>query len=273
MSAANVPRGLSLPKDSRLKKAQAFQARQYADWKHNFRTLMLTPPQTGAPFNPEWLLKLPVGAKSYMGTKSDEIRSRLNFYYPYTHVLKGDENYGIRKNYVDEQGIARAYDDQSATLGKVHLGPEFWDYANESYNRKLAQEFDQFVMNNMDISTLLKKQYWKKVLPGYYDKLIQGCENQMKKDFRASQIFLKGPQNEEDWEFLYNYIMYQQYSVEGTELTGSVPTPILPPDWDMDREDAPRDPPPGDVSSSPVVAPPKKSPYAPVKPEVIYISD
>lgn len=220
MSAANVQKGGILPNAQRLHQAEAFQASQFANWKKNFKTLQINPPSTGMPFNPQWVGNLPDAPRIAMLTNMVKSRIALNRMYPYTHVLEDEQKYNIQKNYVDQNGVARSYGSNDP-MGKVMVGSEFFDYANAAYNRDLAGEFDTFVMNNMDLTDLVKKEYWKNKLPGYYEKVMKGVEMKMEDDFKASRILLRGPQDDEEWLFLYRYY------VNPTEL--NTPTMINPP--------------------------------------------
>lgn len=240
--------GGALPQRPVIQAAQEFQNAQMRDWSQRYRTLVTPrPPDTGIPFDETWF-------KSFQTLRPDVAKAAnmhmayakslgLTRYYPYTFVIPEEQRYNIQRAVTDESGIAGmpvglSPDGTESSVGMNFLGKEYWDFLAKELERQRAKEFDEFVIDNMDISTLVKKDYWKKRMPAYYQKVIRGGQMKLEKNFRLGRIMLEGPQSTDDWLFLYNNLVNPMQSGLDSGEWG-VPAPPLPQDTQQTAQELP----------------------------------
>lgn len=131
--------------------------------------------------------------------------------YPFTYTIPEEKKFAVRRRFTNEDGTARYVGDRppldASVMGKVYVGPEYFDYVAKEMEREEAEAFKCFVFNNMDISDPVKKEYWKKKCPALFEELLTALAIQRATEFKRDMILLYSPQNEEEFEFLYEQLM------------------------------------------------------------------
>jgi hypothetical protein len=213
-------------------------------WAQEYRTLQ-QPAQTGymggvkigSIFNSDWMNN---GATSTQSNAITEVRENLektvNQRYPFTYVIPEEEKYHIQRRFTNDDGQALSMDRytgvdpaaMNSTMGQVFLGPEYFDYAAKEMERDQAVKFKTWVLNNMDISSLLKKEYWKKRAPVLYQELISALLKKQAQELKLSMLNLVGPDNEADWEYVYTHMVQPELYNKPMQADGSTAPTVLP---------------------------------------------
>lgn len=126
--------------------------------------------------------------------------------YPFTYDIPDRDYWESRARYTDEDGMA-LYPDQKSVMGKVFVGPEYFDYIRRINEREEAIKFQEWVLNQLDISTPVKKDYVKRRFPHLFDLILQGQAKNLREKFTKDMVLLMGPKTIEDWRYVYNNIV------------------------------------------------------------------
>lgn len=232
MSRPPTGTGGALPSSQVAKSATSFQNEQMTNWRETFKTFKMPAPNVGTPFNKEWLAgftQANADRSNALLLKSDRAQQSLRTYYPYTYVIPEEERWKVQQAVgTVGDGVVPAFGALNQYMGKALLGEDFFQWQLDENKRQLGLEFEAFVINNMDISTLLKKEYWKKKMPEYYEKVMAGGRKCLFEELRMGKIFLEGPASESDWKFLYNKLVQQN---ELPSSRGGVQALPLPPTY------------------------------------------
>lgn len=227
-ASGNKGTGGALPKPSRYERAVRFHEDLNSNWRKNFKTIPIIAPKTGVPFSSDWLTNQNQFVKDEVKLYEVEGKKNLQRIYPYTHVLPQEERYKIQADMM-KPGTPLAYapDGSGMIMGKAYAGPEFFDYKAQELKRGLALAYDQWKLNQIDISTLVKKEYWAKKDPVLYQKVMEGGRRNLELEFKKGLILLEGPKTEADWKFLYEHVIHPKYGAAISQPY-STPTPPLP---------------------------------------------
>lgn len=232
---------------------QAGKMRQQDDNRFKQRVAELTtqPPDIRIPFSDFWFDQLDPTRKDYIRGEQAKSEEGLMTRYPFTYPIPGDQKYKIMSNYVKDDGTVMG-PMGSGVIGKAFASPEYYEYLARRRDRTLAVRFKEFVFNNMDISDLIKKEYWRTRMPLYYNELIRGMQLVGKLKQRRNSIMLLGPginaetlaysnkQKDDDWKFLYDLMVQPDVlwdNAQGLENDKRYPrTPLPMPGWEDSKQ-------------------------------------
>lgn len=163
------------------------------------------------PMNEDWAINSASEQQTRNISKSmTKVRRDLTQRYPWTYNIDEEKKFNVIRRYTDEQGRARLLDgrtnigaDDNSIVGQAYVGPEYFEFVQKEMEREEAMAFKAFCYNNMDISTPLKKEYWKAKCPELFQELIDALKMKQLLDFKKALIALEGPKGEADFEFVY----------------------------------------------------------------------
>lgn len=176
-----------------------------------------------------------------------EARKNLQQRYPWTYTIPEEKKFNVIRRYTDQQGRALLLDGQTnigtgeenPVLGQAYVGPEYFEFVQKEMEREEAMDFKAFCYNNMDISTPLKKEYWKAKCPELFQELIDALKMRQLLEFRKALICLEGPKGEDDFEFVYqNFVkpnLYTENLEKNKEYPPNAPTTLPFPQGAIDH--------------------------------------
>ena len=88
-------------------------------------------------------------------------------------------------------------------IGQAIVPNEFWDYVQRKENADLLAQFQQFVMQQADLSTPESTSWWFSHFPFIRDLKLKEIDEQAELQKRFAQIQVTGPQNQEDFLLLW----------------------------------------------------------------------
>lgn len=139
---------------------------------------------------------------------TDQTRKSLNFLYPYTYDLPDREYWETRAKYTNEKGQALYVDeDPKAVMGQTFVGPEYYDYVRRLQERQEALAFQTWIINQLDFSNPVKKDYVRRRYPQLFEFMVRGEEKKMRDKFTKEMILLKGPRSIEEFRYIYNNVV------------------------------------------------------------------
>lgn len=139
------------------------------------------------------------GAGNYMGSADGEYKAAHPRYpdYVYPDDKERDTYMQVKKALATDQTFA----------GQVFAGSEDIQYFKD---KKAAQElalFKQFVEDSIPRGTPWAKEYFERIMPGWYQSKVEIINEKMSIVQRYIDITVRGPQNIEDM-----YLLYQLYT-------------------------------------------------------------
>lgn len=191
------------------------------------------------PTGQEWAIEsASIEEKNDIRKNLSGVRRDLNQRYPWTYNIPEEKKFNVIRRYTDSQGRALLLDGQTdigagnnnPVLGQAYVGPEYFEFIQKEMEREEAMAFKAFCFNNMDISTPLKKEYWKKKSPELFQELIDALKMKQLLAFRKALICLEGPKGEDDFEFVYqNFVkpnLYTENIEQNKEYPPNAPTTL-----------------------------------------------
>lgn len=179
--------------------------------------LYVTPPLSADsidPYNPQWENSTSTDASDIRNIQSSlgHSRNNLKYRYPFTYTIPEEKKWNLHRRFTDERGNALPIDRDPVrgVMGKVMLGPDYFAFVNKMMQKEEAEAFKCFCYNQMDISTPVKKAYWKKRCPELYQELVDGLFKKMSIRFKEDTINLLGAENEQDYEWLWENVVKKQ---------------------------------------------------------------
>lgn len=193
------------------------------------------------PVNTDWLLGHSTKTQfDNVYKQTNKVRDEFKQLYPFTYPIPEEKKFNVIRRYTDEQGQARLLDGTTTlgdntygtpgynpVLGQVYLGPEYFEFVQKEMEREEAMAFKAYIFNNMDISTPLKKEYWKKKNPELFQELIDALKLRRMVELEKDLIALEGPQGEEDFRAIYAHFVRPDLYAKPLNATESFP-PQLP---------------------------------------------
>lgn len=88
-------------------------------------------------------------------------------------------------------------------VGKAIVPNEFWDYVQRKENADLLAQFQQFVMQQVDLTKPESASWWFTRFPWIRDLKLKEIDEQADLQKRFAQIQVTGPQNEEDFLLIW----------------------------------------------------------------------
>lgn len=88
-------------------------------------------------------------------------------------------------------------------VGQAIVPNEFWDYVARKENADLLAQFQQFVLQQVDLSKPESANWWFTRFPWIRDLRLREIDEQADLQKRFAQIQVTGPQNEEDFLLLW----------------------------------------------------------------------
>lgn len=182
---------------------------------------------------------LPDKIKTTYDENLENINVQLDLLTPFTYDIPEEKRWASRARFVDKDGLAKPIVDDSLignqTLGRANVPDEYWDFMVKEMDREEAQQFKLFMFGQMESDNPVKKAYWKRNNPIYYQEMQNGIQEKLKRDFLEQTILLHSPQNEKQFNWLYmnNFptgnMLYNQFLTEknSENYPKSMPT-VLP---------------------------------------------
>lgn len=220
--------------------------REQASWNKAYSTLksgpLPTSKMTGA--TPSFMyLKKPVRAvnqgdnvretidRDNINAGHERVRQDLDTRYPFTYPIPQEKKWNLRDRFVSEEGQAlfpapNMSASQTATgrdlpsVGKVFVPESYWDYQWQLYEREEVEAFKDFCFAQMDISTPVKKEYWKKRCPALFKELVQGLVLKRQKEYNLDMLDLFDPQTIDDFQYLYDNMVKPDLYAKDMENKG-----------------------------------------------------
>lgn len=88
-------------------------------------------------------------------------------------------------------------------VGQNIVPPEFWDYVQRKENADLLAQFQQFVLQQVDLSKPESANWWFTRFPWIRDLKLKEIDEQAELQKRFAQIQVTGPQNEDDFLLIW----------------------------------------------------------------------
>lgn len=88
-------------------------------------------------------------------------------------------------------------------IGQAIVPNEFWDYVQRKENADLLAQFQQFVLQQVDLSKPESANWWFTRFPWIRDLKLKEIDEQAELQKRFAQIQVTGPQNEEDFMLIW----------------------------------------------------------------------
>jgi hypothetical protein len=88
-------------------------------------------------------------------------------------------------------------------IGQAIVPGAFWDYVARKENADLLAQFQQFVLQQVDLSKPESANWWFTRFPWIRDLKLQEIETQAELQKRFAQIQVTGPQNEDDFLMIW----------------------------------------------------------------------
>lgn len=88
-------------------------------------------------------------------------------------------------------------------IGQAIVPGEFWDYVQRKENADLLAQFQQFVLQQVDLSKPESANWWFTRFPWIRDLKLKEIDEQAELQKRFAQIQVTGPQNEEDFMMIW----------------------------------------------------------------------
>lgn len=189
-------------------------------------------------FNSDWIGQQPLPIQGNITGGETATLTKLTERYPFTYTIPDEKKWNVRRRFTDDKGNAmligrdrgRVWEGgvglvpgEFNTVGKVMLDESYFDFVQREMEREEADAFKCFVFNNMDISTPVKKEYWKKRCPDLFEELKIGLTKKIADEFTEAIIGLNGPQNEEDYEWLWKNVVQKQLYTTKLDANGNYP--------------------------------------------------
>lgn len=90
-------------------------------------------------------------------------------------------------------------------LGKVYLDDKFFGYLERKKEAQFARSYELFKLNMVDLSSPPVRDYWQKKFPQLVNMKMQFYKNRETIRARMNEIKIRGPNSQEDLEFIYLY--------------------------------------------------------------------
>jgi hypothetical protein len=161
------------------------------------------------PFNREWFDDQKPSTRRVITEEVEKTNKALTRRYPFTYIAdpNAEKKFAVRSRFVDEKGRAINIQDQPGNkMGLAYLPPEYFQWRMDQMKKDEAEQFKVWVFNQMDISTPVKKEYWKKRCPELFDELMEATAHEYERAYMTSMIELYSPQTEDEFLWLYNNV-------------------------------------------------------------------
>lgn len=107
-----------------------------------------------------------------------------------------DQKWAMREKIVQQDGTV-------ANIGKAIAPSEYFDYAQRKENADLLFQFQQFVLQQVDLSTPEAANWWYTKFPWIREAKLKELHQQADLQKRYAEIAITGPQNEEDFLLIW----------------------------------------------------------------------
>lgn len=107
-----------------------------------------------------------------------------------------DAKWALRSKIVDNT-------DNVPNIGKAIVPEGYFDYAERKEMNNLMTQYQQFILQQVDLSAPEKQQWWYQKFPWIRDAKLQEMYTQAELQKKFAEIQITGPQNEEDFMLLW----------------------------------------------------------------------
>lgn len=107
-----------------------------------------------------------------------------------------DQKWALREKIVNQAGDV-------PNIGKAIAPEAYWDYAQRKENADLLFQFQQFVMQQADLSTPESANWWYTKFPWMRELRLQQIYQQSELQKRFAEIAVTGPQNQDDFMLMW----------------------------------------------------------------------
>lgn len=95
-------------------------------------------------------------------------------------------------------------------VGRVLLGPEYFDYAQRKVNQQAYDDYIMFILNNIQNSDVPNREWYKKMFPDIYAMFVARMKERQRLRNEMEDIAVRGVQNRQDLYNLYRHWVYDQ---------------------------------------------------------------
>lgn len=127
-----------------------------------------------------------------------------------------DDQYQVMKKYVTPEGFVPG-------IGKSIIGPEYFAYAQRKRNEQMRADFEQYKMEQVDLTRPETRRYWETKQPELTEKVIRGYEDQLMRMNRNAMIQIHGIQGEDDMMFMFQ----QKMNADDMQAGPGAPAPVV----------------------------------------------
>lgn len=114
-----------------------------------------------------------------------------------------DQKWALREKIIAQQPAGAAAANEIVGIGKA-LAPEgYFDYAQRKEMNDLMVQYQQFILQQVDLSKPESQQWWYSKFPWIRDLKLSEMRAQADLQKRYAEIQITGPQNEEDFMLLW----------------------------------------------------------------------
>lgn len=97
------------------------------------------------------------------------------------------------------------YNERGLDLGRVKLGPEYFDYVERKRNKAMTLQYDMYKLQMVDLSTPSLRQYWQNRFPDLVERKLLYIQNKARLMAKLQEVNARGVQDMEDMKFIYMY--------------------------------------------------------------------
>lgn len=114
-----------------------------------------------------------------------------------------DQKWATMQKIIQQGGEGPAARGVVPGIGQAIVPGEFWDYVQRKENADLLAQFQQFVLQQVDLSKPESANWWFTRFPWIRDLKLKEIDEQADLQKRFAQIQVTGPQNEEDFMLIW----------------------------------------------------------------------
>lgn len=114
-----------------------------------------------------------------------------------------DQKWATMQKIIQQGGAEPAARGVVPGIGQAIVPGEFWDYVQRKENADLLAQFQQFVLQQVDLSKPESANWWFTRFPWIRDLKLKEIDEQADLQKRFAQIQVTGPQNEEDFMLIW----------------------------------------------------------------------